>query len=60
MSFHYVQRAWETSCDSLAEKLLLVALSDHANPTGHCYPGLERLAERTGLDLRKASDAECK
>lgn len=30
-------------------KLVLLALADHADSDGHCWPGFERLAEMTGL-----------
>lgn len=36
---------WENGPTKPAEKLLLLALADHANDDGLCYPSVERLSE---------------
>ena len=33
-------------------RLIMLALADHADDAGRCYPSLDRLAKRTGLSLR--------
>ena len=53
MSLRFLNRAWETRCDSPAEKLVLLALADHADENGFCYPGQEYLTKRTGLCERQ-------
>ncbi len=43
---------WEMEALGASEKLVLLALADHANDDGTCYPGNSRLAKRTGMTGR--------
>lgn len=36
------------------ERLILIAIADHANRSGECWPSMKRLAERCGLSERMA------
>jgi DNA-binding transcriptional regulator YhcF (GntR family) len=64
MSIAAIRWAWDQRvCASV--KLVLLALADHADKSGHCWPSLARLQARTGLArstvadaLRKLEDAE--
>jgi hypothetical protein len=49
MSNRHVDAAWETETGSPVAKLLLVALADHADASGKCFPSIARLVERTEL-----------
>lgn len=40
--------AWEMPLKG-NEKLVLLALADHADDAGQCWPGLERIAEKCGI-----------
>jgi hypothetical protein len=48
---------WETACREPSDKFVLLALADHANDDGVCYPSMHRLAERTGFALRTVRTA---
>jgi hypothetical protein len=43
---------WEEGPVKPAERLLLLALADHANDAGVCYPGMKRLAKMVGCSER--------
>lgn len=43
---------WENGPDKAAAKLLLLALADHSNDDGICYPSLLRLEKMTGCKGR--------
>lgn len=47
--------AWEIECPC-AQKVVLVALADHANSAGECWPGLSRLEKRCGLSRQGVID----
>lgn len=60
MSIRVSAWAWELECNSSGEKLVLLALSDHAGDDGTCRPGTARLSEKTGIGdstVRKHLDA---
>lgn len=46
MSIKIMSQIWENSNQSGAGLLLLLALADHANDEGYCYPGVNRLAHK--------------
>ena len=48
MSIKVSDWAWTVDGLDAGAKLVLLALADHADDTGLCWPSLERLAERTG------------
>lgn len=49
MSVRVMTWAWAVDCASSGEKLVLLALADHAGEDGTCYPSSGALAEKTGL-----------
>src|SRR6266404_5167956 len=52
MSIRIIVEVWELDLPPL-EKLVLLALADHANSDGgSCYPGVDLLAQKTGLSRR--------
>lgn len=51
MSVSTMAWAWKQKC-SPTEKLILLALADHANDDGRCWPGMEHIAEKTGFTRR--------
>lgn len=44
---------WENAPVRSGELLVLLALADHANDSGTCFPSVARLAERARLSLRQ-------
>ena len=52
MSVAAMSWAFELRGISRSDKLVLLALADHANDAGECYPGIGRLAAMTGLSAR--------
>lgn len=60
MSVRVSAWAWELECASSGEKLVLLALADHAGDDGTCIPSTGRLSEKTGIGnstVRKHLDA---
>jgi len=49
MSVKAMTWAWEQDLANPGTKLILVALADHADGNGVCWPGHELVAEKTGL-----------
>lgn len=45
-------KVWESSKQSGSKLLLMLALADHANESGICWPGIESLAEKVRLSER--------
>jgi hypothetical protein len=55
MAFPYYPTAWDIAqSEDLApsDRLVLLALVEHADDTGDCFPGQERLAKWTGYSQR--------
>lgn len=52
LSFPYINAAWEADCPTPAAKLVLIALADHADEKGSCWPALPRLAKRCQMTER--------
>lgn len=52
MSIKVADRVWKYSRHRGALKLLLIALAEHANDNGICWPGVEQLAERINESKR--------
>lgn len=48
----WVKWAWEASISNSSEKFVLVALAQHANREGTCYPSVARIMRRTALGER--------
>lgn len=55
MSIEALNWAWEQSCPNPTAKLVLMALADHANGDGECWPSMKRVAEITGVSARQIS-----
>ena len=53
MSVRIMAGVWETAPVRSGELLVLLALADHANDSGTCFPSVARLAERARLSLRQ-------
>lgn len=51
MSIRLMTAAWQTDLPAL-EKLILLALADHANEDGEAWPSIATLSRRTGLAER--------
>jgi hypothetical protein len=54
MSIKVASFVWEHSAQKGAALLLLLALADHANDDGICWPSIKRLAERARVTERHA------
>lgn len=52
MSVHAVKWAWSQQVGNSTRKLVLVALADHSNSDGECWPSLARVAEFAECDER--------
>jgi len=53
MSVRTVTRVWEHSKQSSTDLLLLLAIADHADDDGVCWPGIPRLAAKTRTSERQ-------
>ena len=56
MSIKAMSWAWEQATSSSGAKLVLLALADHANDDGECWPGMKRIAEKCGMSARQVSN----
>ena len=56
MSIKAMSWAWEQATTSSGAKLVLLALADHANDDGECWPGMKRIAEKCGMSARQVSN----
>lgn len=52
MSVKIMAAIFESETLGPTERLIMLALADHADDTGRCYPSIVRLAQRTGLSER--------
>lgn len=48
-----MSRVWDCADSSLGELLVFLALADHANDKGFCWPGVEGLAKKSRLSERQ-------
>ena len=55
MSLDALKWAWEQDCPNATSKLVLMALADHANSDGECWPSMKRVAKLTGISSRQVS-----
>ena len=49
MSIRIMAAVFESKTLGPTERLVMLALADHADDDGKCYPSVLRLCERTGL-----------
>ena len=54
MSIKVMTAVWEHGPDDKSELLMLLALADHCDDDGHCYPGMARLARKCRITERGA------
>jgi hypothetical protein len=52
MSIRLMSAVFDNSELGPTSKLIMLALADHADDEGHCYPSIKRLCERTSLSER--------
>ena len=52
LSIDIMTAVWKLELGNSTDKLVLLALADHANPSGHCYPGIALLSKKTDLSKR--------
>src|SRR5690606_40080416 len=52
MSVKIMSAVFESETLAPTERLIMLALADHADDTGRCYPSISRLGRRTGLSER--------
>lgn len=52
MSIRIMSAVFESKTLGPTERLVMLALADHADDSGRCYPSNSRLCERTGLSER--------
>ncbi len=52
MSILYLNNAFNAIDLAPTPRFVLLALADHADAAGRCYPSIARLAQRTGLSPR--------
>lgn len=57
MSIKVMSMVWEREGLSPTHRLILLALADHADDDGVCYPSIARLRRRTGLSERAIQTA---
>jgi hypothetical protein len=52
VSIRLMSAVFESQTLGPTERLIMLALADHADDEGRCYPSIERLRQRTGLSER--------
>lgn len=52
MSIKIMSQIFESETLHPTQRLIMLALADHANDQGECYPSISRLCRRTGLTRR--------
>lgn len=52
MSIKIMSAIFDSKTLGPTERLIMLALADHADDAGRCYPSMQRLQERTGLSER--------
>lgn len=57
MSLRATSWAWSVEAGSATHKLVLLALAEHADEVGHCWPSVARIVEMTELSERAVRTA---
>ena len=55
MSIEALAWAWKQDVPTPSTKLVLLALADHTNPDGYCWPSMIRIAAMSGISQRQVS-----
>ena len=55
MSVKLMAKAWEMPIPT-GQKMVLLALCDHANDDGECYPSQKKLAKKCSMSSRAISN----
>ena len=55
MSIDALNWAWDQACPNPTAKLVLMALADHANADGECWPSMKKIAGRSQISSRQVS-----
>lgn len=55
MSIKMMSLVWGEDFDSLAKKLVLLSLADHANDEGYCWPSVRTIAKKSSVSERWVS-----
>lgn len=56
MSIEAMSWAWQQDTPNAPAKLVLLAIADHANGDGYCWPSMGRIGRMVGLSLRQVSN----
>ena len=57
MSIRYMTKVWDAGPEDRTETMVLLALADHANDDGRCYPSISHLADKTRLSRQGLCNA---
>jgi hypothetical protein len=52
MSIQVTNMVWSNGPSNLKEKIVLLAIADHANDLGSAFPGIDLLAQKSCMDKR--------
>jgi hypothetical protein len=55
MSIKIMNQIWEHSKQKGSSLLLLLAIADHADDDGYCWPGIENLAQKIRMSDRQTT-----
>jgi hypothetical protein len=56
MSVKVMNWAWEQETPNATSKLVLIAIADHANDDGVCWPSMKSIAVKSGISTRQVSN----
>lgn len=54
MSIRVMSHVWDFGPENQSELLVLLALADHADENGKCWPSMERIARKARMSIRTA------
>src|SRR5690606_39277420 len=52
VSIQHIQTVFDADTLTGSEKLVLLAYCNYTDPHGYCWPGIDRIADMTGLSRR--------
>lgn len=56
MSIGFIDRVWKSDLADIYELSVLLALADHADKDGRCYPSVPNVAKKARCSVRKAQE----